>query len=444
MFGNLFGNARGNPPFEQDYQQFPFDTINNAFGSAAFPLPNVPQTTPSVTINDGDALGPILFDTRFRNSSTNSWNLGVQHELPGNNTIDVSYIGSKGTHIYRSMDGNPPDPNLVNQLVAFCSNPNNSFINPNTGNPTSCTPATVTKSDLYLGAEFGDLPFNAVAHNALFQPVYNRAVGNSLYNAFQTKFTHRLRHGLQAQLSYTWAHAIDDAGDPIDPAAGNRSFPRNSRNLAEERGNSDNDIRHVAVISYLWEVPLGRGKAYLSNGVLGKILEGMQFSGITTIQTGHPFDVFSTTDMERTGLSGRADLVGDPFAAGANTPATAGGNKIWFSNPDAFSLRQDANGGPLFVGPGTVGRNRFYGPGFVNFDLVFGKRIRITERFNAELRIEGYNIFNHPQFTNPGSDPDANGNLVGSPIFGLITSTVTRPDGTTSARQMQVGLKLNF
>jgi hypothetical protein len=80
----------------------------------------------------------------------------------------------------------------------------------------------------------------------------------------------------------------------------------------------------------------------------------------------------------------------------------------------------------------------------VDFDLAFRKRIRITERLNAELRIEGYNIFNHAQFTNPGSDPDANGNLVGSPIFGLITSTVTRPDGTTSARQMQVGLKLNF
>jgi hypothetical protein len=434
VFGNLFGNARGNPPFEQDYQQFPFDTINNAFASAAFPLPNVPGTTPSAVINDGDGLGPVLFDTHFRNSSTNNWNLGIQRQLAGSNTIDLTYIGSKGTHIYRSMDGNPPDPNLVNQLVAFCSVPN-SF---------NCTPGTVTKTDLYLGADFGDLPFNAVAHNALFQPVYTRSVGNSIYNAFQAKATHRLSRGLQAQLSYTWAHSIDDSGDPIDPAAGNRSFPRNSLKLFEERGNSDNDIRHVAVISYLWEVPLGRGKAYLSDGVVGKILEGMQFSGITSVQTGHPFDVFSTTDMERTGLSGRADLVGDPFAAGANTQATAGGNKVWFNNPDAFSLRKDPNGGPLFVGPGSVGRNRFYGPGYVNFDLVFGKRIRITERFNAELRIEGFNIFNHPQFTNPGSDPDNNGNLVGSPIFGLITSTASRPDATTSARQMQVGLKLNF
>jgi hypothetical protein len=438
VFGNLFGNARGNPPFEQDYLHFPLDTIGGFYGGGlndVFASPNVPETTPDPVIPDGAGLGPILFDTHFRNSSSNNWNLGIQRELDGNNTLDLSYIGSKGTHIYRSLDGNPPDPALVDALVTYCSDPTNAF---------GCTPATVTKSNLYVGADNSRLPFNAVAHNALFQPIYNQSVGNSIYNALQAKVTHRLSHGLQAQVSYTWAHSIDDSGDPIDPASGNRSFPRNSRNLAEERANSDNDIRHVAVISYLWELPFGRGKAYLSNGVLGKVFEGMQFSGITSIQSGHPFDVFSTTDMERTGLSGRADLVGNPFAAGANTQATAGGNKVWFTNPDAFSLRQDADGGPLFVGPGSVGRNRFYGPGFVNFDLVFGKQIRITERFNAELRIEGYNIFNHPQFTNPGSDPDANGNLVGSPIFGLITSTASRPDATTSARQMQVALKLNF
>jgi hypothetical protein len=70
--------------------------------------------------------------------------------------------------------------------------------------------------------------------------------------------------------------------------------------------------------------------------------------------------------------------------------------------------------------------------------------IRMTERVNFQLRFEGYNIFNTPHFSNPGSDAAALGNQLGSPIFGLITSTVARPDATTSARQMQVGLKLNF
>jgi hypothetical protein len=102
------------------------------------------------------------------------------------------------------------------------------------------------------------------------------------------------------------------------------------------------------------------------------------------------------------------------------------------------------DGAPAFIAPGNIGRNHFYGPGFVDFDLAFAKTMRFTERVNAQLRVEGYNIFNHPHFTNPGADAATLGNLVGSPIFGLITSTAPRPDTTTSARQMQVALKVNF
>jgi hypothetical protein len=444
VFGNLFGNARGNPPFEQDYVTFPFETINNFFGSGAFPLPSVPQTTPSPIIPNGAALSPVLFDTHFRNTASSNWNFGIQRELPGNNVIDLSYVGSEGHHIYREVDGNPPDPALVQNLLNICS----SLSNPQ--NTTGCTTDQVIKTNLYLGKEFGVLPSDAVAYNAVVQPFYQRSIGNSIYNSLQAKFTHRMNHGLQVQGAYTWAHGIDDSGDPLVPAAGNRGFPRNSLNVGEERGNSDNDIRQVAVINYIWDVPLGRGKSHLGSGPMGRVLEGMQLAGITTVQTGHPFDVFSTTDMERTGLSGRADLVSgqDPFATGTgsgfNTLANSPGARIWFPNTNAFSARSDGSGAPLFDAPGNIGRNHFYGPGFVDFDLVFTKAIRFTERVNAQLRVEGYNIFNHPHFTNPGADALAQGNLVGSPIFGLITSTAQRPDATTSARQMQVALKVNF
>jgi len=444
VFGNLFGNARGNPPFEQDYVSFPFETINNFFGSGAFPLPTVPQTVPSPVIPDGSALAPVLFDTHFRNTGTNNWSFGIQRELGGNNVLDLSYVGAEGHHIYREVDGNPPDPALVQQLVNICSSPTNPQ------NTTGCTPDDVIKTNLYLGSEFGVFPFDAVAHNALVQPFYQVSVGNSIYNSLQAKLTHRMSHGLQVQAAYTWAHSIDDSNDPLVPAAGNRGFPRNSLNLSEERGNSDNDVRHVAVINYIWDAPFGRGKTYLRDGVVGKIFEGIQFAGVTTVQTGHPFDVFSTTDMERTGLSGRGDLVPgqNPFATGGgsgfNTPENSAGTKIWFSNTNAFSGRSDGSGAPLFTGPGNIGRNHFYGPGLVDFDLAFSKTMKFTERINAQLRVEAYNIFNHPHFTNPGADINAFGNQIGSPIFGLITSTAQRPDGTTSARQMQVALKVNF
>ncbi|PYV69697.1 MAG: hypothetical protein DMG97_21205, partial [Acidobacteria bacterium] len=250
VFGNLFGNARGNPPFEQDYNTFPLDTINGFYGggiNGPFVLPAVPNTVPTPIIPNFNpvtnvgalgALAPVLFDTHFRNSASNNWNFGIQRELPGNNVIDLAYVGSEGHHIYREVDGNPPDPALVNQLVSFCSDPSNAF---------GCTPATVTKTNLYIGAELGALPFDAVKSNALLQPFYNRSVGNSIYNSLQAKVTHRVSHGLQVQGSYTFAHGIDDSNDPLVPAAGNRGFPRNSRKLSEERGNSDNDIRHVGV-----------------------------------------------------------------------------------------------------------------------------------------------------------------------------------------------------
>ena len=77
------------------------------------------------------------------------------------------------------------------------------------------------------------------------------------------------------QAAYTWAHAIDNSNDPLAPAAGNRGFPRNSRKLNEERGNSDNDIRHVAVISYHWELPFGKGKGFLNNGFVGQSVRGL-------------------------------------------------------------------------------------------------------------------------------------------------------------------------
>jgi hypothetical protein len=447
VFGNLFGNARANPPFEQDYNTFPFDTIGNFFSGSASPA--VPVTPPTInnpfpaTVVDGTALSTATpLDVHFRNAASNNWNFGIQRELPGNNAFDLSYVGALGVHVWGNRDGNPPDPALVQKLVAFCSDPSNSFVNV-FGQTTSCTPDTVSGGSLYLAvanpnSAIGDLPFNAVNNNALFQPGYQQSVFNSIYHSLQTKLTHRLSHGLQVQAAYTWSHAIDNSVDPIAPAVGARTFPRNSRNLAENRGNSDNDTRHVGVINYVWELPLGRGKAYAHSGVLGKVFEGMQLSGITTLQTGHPWQVRSSVDTQRTGIAAWAAQVGDPFAAPTSSSCapSPGVGKVYVTNTCAFVT-------PPFGFAGT-GRNPIYGQGFVNFDLAFAKKMKLGERLQLETRFEGYNIFNHPHFLNPGTDSAGVGNLIGSSLFGVITNTFVQPDGTTSARQMQVAMKLSF
>jgi carboxypeptidase family protein len=432
VFGNLVENARSSPPFEQDYHQFPFDTLNDALsanGSTTYnlmpgfvaPFPAIPSDTiPSATVPDGSRLAPTVIDSGFRPTASNNWNFGMQRELPGHTTADLSYVGSKGTHIDRDVDGNPPDPTLVNQLVAYCSNPNNRF---------GCTPAEVSGSLLYFGGDFGILPFNAVAHNALTQLDHFRSVGVSSYNALQLKLTHRLRHGLEVEGAYTWSHALDDSSDPLVPALGNHTYPRNSLNLLQDWSNSDNDVRHIAVFSYIWQLPLGRGGSYLNHGMLGRILESISVSGISSLETGHPFEVVSNTDSQRTGIAAWAELDGNPFAPPPQgTPGLAG--KAFFTNPGAFTE-------PSFGGPSNVGRNQFYGPGLVDFDVAFSKTILFTERWRLETRLESYNLFNHPHFANPGTQ-------LGAANFGVITSTVSESDGTTSARQLQVAMKLHF
>jgi hypothetical protein len=165
------------------------------------------------------------------------------------------------------------------------------------------------------------------------------------------------------------------------------------------------------------------------------VLEGFQISGLVSAQTGHPFTMLSGVDTFRTGRIGYTDLVGDPYAQGPNNGQP--GVKTWITNLDALNI-------PAFGTIGDAGKNKFYGPAYVDFDMSVAKKMKITERVGLELRFEGYNIFNHPNFLNPGTDPAHVTNVLASGAAGLITSTVTNGDGTTSARQMQVGMKLTF
>jgi outer membrane receptor protein involved in Fe transport len=457
-FGNAFGNVRADPPFQASYTNFPVnnasglpfllngETINNAFGSGTFPgctsgvppCAQPPVQPVSASIADGsEAGGIVVFDTHFPNAESNTWQLDIQREIRGNNVMDVAYVGAMGVHIYGQRDGNPPDPNLVAQLVAYCSVPNiygcTAFPTPTQPNPT------VSGILLYEGFQDGLLPFNAVNNNALVQPDYQINEYNSIYHGLQTKFTHRMSHGLQFQAAYTWSHALDDSVDPLTPAVGAHTFPRNSRDLSQNYGNSDNDTRHVAVINYIWELPFGRGKGYLNHGAVGRVMEGFELDGIFTAQTGHPFQVRGTLDTQRTGIAAWGYQVGNPFGSGAGCGLTPAPNSGYAYIPNECAFTN-----PPFGFASNNERNQWYGPGFWDWDVTLAKRMSITERVKAELRFEGYNILNHPHFLNPGTDALGNGNLIGQSQFGVITGTYTQPDGTTSARQIQVALKIIF
>jgi|CZLA01.1.fsa_nt_gi hypothetical protein len=397
VFGNLFGNARGNPPFQESPFNIPFSTPE------ATALPGTVPASP--VIADGSGFFPVIIAQHYPLPYTVSWNFGVQRELLRDVTLDINYVGNRGFHLLRVVDGNPPQPALVAANIA-------------NGAPPSL--------EQFTNLWFGGPGLQATNNNAFFQAALNESNGNSWYHALQMNVTKRFARGLQIQGAYTYSHSIDDAPDPLVASEKtNRTFPRNSFALFNEFGNSGFDIRQRLVVNYAWELPFGRGRKYLNSGIGDEVLGGWQLSGITTLQSGHPYDVFGNRDSEHTGLSARLDLIGNP-ALPSGHPKTETG-----ANPAAFAMAP-------FGRAGNVGKNKFFGPGYNNWDMVMSKDIRITERVQLQFRSEFYNVFNRVQFDQPDNLFQDTG------TFGFSTATISRSDATTSARQLQFGLKLNF
>jgi hypothetical protein len=314
---------------------------------------------------------------------------------------------------------------LVAQLRAFCSVPN----------PFNCVDApnadpsveTVQGSNLYVGAEEGLLPFDAVNNAAAFHSNLVASIAQSNYNSLQTTLNKQFSHGMSFQVNYTYAHAIDDASDAFQPQEDQTVFPPNSNELKREKGSSSFDVRHRAVINYVAELPFGRGKSRLNEGIIGRVLEGWTWSGIATLQSGFPFEVFAAgIDSDGTGATQRASYSTTPTIVPVLNRTTQTG-----PNVGLFTF-------PLFGGPGNVGRNSFYGPAYKNFDMVIAKTTKITERINLEFRSEYYNVFNHPNFSQPDNF------INDGSFFGQSSGEVGRNDGTTGARQLQFGMKLHF
>jgi Carboxypeptidase regulatory-like domain/TonB dependent receptor/TonB-dependent Receptor Plug Domain len=414
-YGNLMENTRGNPPFSLTAFNTPDLALSGVTPPAAI-TPNDPAFVPN-----GSFEYVTLIDPNLKTPYSQNWNFGVQHAITPTLTLEVNYVGVKGTHIFRVVDGNPPQPNLIAKLLADCT-PGNAF---------GCSTSTLQFSTLWNGGDNGTLPFNAVNNNAFYAGggpgafVY-KSIGDSIYNGLQVNLQKQFSRGFQFQFAYTYSHAIDNVNDPLVPAVGNGNLPRNSFDLQAERGNSDFDIRHRAVINFIYEPNIGRGRGHLNDGIAGRALEGWSVSGIISAQTGHPYDIFGLTDADHTGEYARVSRTG-------STAQPPGTDKT-YTGPSAASILTT----PFDVQPNT-GKNFFYGPGFANVDIAAIKDTALTEKLKLQFRTEVYNLFNHAQFAQP-----YNFFIPGDTTFGESLSTIIRPDSSTSARQIQFALKLIF
>jgi hypothetical protein len=272
-----------------------------------------------------------------------TWSLNVQHELTTNVGVEVGYVGSKGTHLVRLYDRNQPDV-------------------------------------------FGNRP----------DPRYNfvdvlSTGASSTYHAMQGVARVHDWHGVTSLTSFTWAKSLDDASDGIDFNFASAALPQDSTNLRAEHGPStyDTRVRFSTAVDYA---------APEIGGVPEWLGRGWGLNTIVTAQTGRPIPIVTSSDTTaffnenfntRSNFHQRPNVVPgvDPILPDWN-PSTG------YLNPLAFQQPADGTFGDL-------GRNQIYGPGYWNVDFSVTKATRLTERLGLQLRVEFFNVFNHPNFALP-------------------------------------------
>lgn len=402
-----------NPPFVVDSQ------LNQSGTSTVFQLQNgFPYNTiANGGVIDLTALQIRAQDPNQRSSYVEQTSFGLEYQINPDTVASASYVGNWGRKMNRLRDANMP------QVTGFdngCPTLQYPFANLN----------TVSTIDTYSGTPgvcqtTGQHSFLELATND----------GNSDYNGLELSLRQRSRYGLSYNLGYTFSHGLANFGDNLTTGA----FPQNSYDYAAEMSNSVLDIRSRFVGNFVWDLPLGQGKRFMSApGFASRWLGDWQFNGIVTLQTGSPYSVAASND----GLLGfnhavRPDCIGNPFAGATNNPAQF--------TTTGFMINHAAFAQPAEGTFGTCRPFMFYGPGIRMADLSLFKNFRFTDRWNLQFRSEFFNAFNHPNFAAPNAFwvPGGQGG------FGQVSSTLSPILGTDSGgpgdpREIQFALKLFF
>jgi hypothetical protein len=359
--GNYLFSAVNNPPFVQQSLIY--------YGNVANPGGGALQSFPS-NINNSHFLD-------MKVPRTMNWSLGIQHKFGRDTLLSLSYVGSSAANLSYQQDTNQLLPGTLQR---------NPGVNVNALRP-------------YLG--YADI----------FQ--YNTGA-NFIYNSMQVQLRKQFTQGGLVNIAYTWSKARTDANSY-------NYQPQDSYNLRGDWGPASYNRNHVFVASYVYPLPFW---LHGSNWVQ-KALGGWQVSGVTTIQTGLPFNVVTSSDTAGIGFSNaastsyggqRPNLVGNALSG-------PGAARTQYLNPLAFAV-------PAAGNFGNLGAFAIYQPLYANWDVSTQKAFPIGERVSASLRAELYNFPNHFSYTTI------------SPTFGA--ANFGQATAATDPRTLQLALKLSF
>jgi hypothetical protein len=348
---------------------------NPFFGNAVIPASPLPSSSLS------------FGDVRWQPDSSWQYNLQVQRDLGGVGIASVGYVGSHTEH-------------------ATIYYPYNVALVPSV---TPCPSTGCDRPDKVLGGGANDLLSGGTAN----------------YNALQANLSRPFVHGFSYNASFTWSRtfAIGNCGDFFQQCI------QNPYNLKGEYGPSGLDVPLIFTMSTLYELPFGKNKRFVNDGVGAAILGGWQLNTIIALHSGIPgtlLDAAGNGDQANVGGGQqRGNIVSNPNSGAPHTPAE------WF-NPAAFAI-------PAPGTYGDAGLNSLRGPDFKDVDFAVVRTFSFTERFRLQFRAELFDLFNHPNFYF-GNTPTGNLTLTNG-SFNQITSTVGGPGAN---RDIQFALKLMF
>lgn len=349
--------------------------------------------SPLTTVDQIDSLPPSLvttgvpwgtqtyfWDPLKKDAKSEEWNVALQRQFGKNLVSTISYVGSVGNRLDMTLDGN----------AAQTLGPGNASV------VNSRRPWPFYGTDTRYGTD----------------------LGHSNYNALQVKVEKRYSNGITLLGTYTWAKTMDN-----NTAGWYSGAPQNSYNVNADYGLSNADRPQILQGAAIYELPFGRGKTWLRNGIPAVVLGNWQLNVIGRAQSGTPVVFTTTGDPANIGNTtynyDRPNLVGNPHVAHQSDAA-------WF-NTAAFQQ-------PVYAF-GNAGRGLIFGPSFQNADMSVFKNIPIPsadKKLSLQLRLEAFNALNLITRGSPS------GTFTNNPTFGQIHSIGSTP------RQLQFAAKLYF
>jgi hypothetical protein len=418
-------------------------------------------------------------DPNLRTPYVQQWSLGIERELPGRISLEVRYVGNHAQALLRGLPntneinifengflqefknaqgnlqtnggttfapgaaGTVPLPIFATLFAGLPANQgftNSNFINQlNTGQAGGIA-TTLSNSTTYQ-ANRANLPANFFRANPnLNFARYETNVSHSTYNALQIEARRRFSTGLFVQANYTFGKTLTDG-----ETAGNDPY-KTIRNPQLAKHLADWHIAHTFNVSYVYDIPFGRGRRFYANiPVVGALMDGWGIAGLLSWHTGP----LKTITGDRTTFNQFPSLIvpiGDAVETiRKNTGIFRRPEGVFWLNPDLLNVTVNPATGLAtsstlkpgffrFAEAGDIGylaESMFESPRFFQADVSIRKKTNVSERANVEFRVEFFNVFNNANF-NSTQDSGLEGQQ-----FGRITDTY-------SARTGQLSLRLNF